>query len=60
MSSELVETGWKRFLERLKQFWGKSGKPRSSDVAAGAASTALAEGTGCTTAETPAQKPAAI
>lgn len=29
MSSELVETGWQRFLDRLKQLWGKS---RNSDL----------------------------
>ena len=26
MVSELVETGWQRFLDRLKQLWGKPGR----------------------------------
>ena len=25
MSNQLRETGWQRFLDRLKQFWGKAG-----------------------------------
>ncbi len=59
MSNELVETGWQRFLERLKQLLGKS---RNSDLPAAAASTAVAEGTGVpsTTAEPPTQKPGAV
>jgi hypothetical protein len=43
MSNELVETGWQRFLERLKQLWGKS---RNSDLPATATRTAVAEATG--------------
>jgi hypothetical protein len=35
MLSELVETGWQRFLDRLKQLLGKTGR---SDLPAGAAS----------------------
>jgi hypothetical protein len=55
MSSELVETGWQRFLQRLKQLWGKS---RNSDLPAAATSTAIPEGMGVTftTAEAPALK----
>jgi hypothetical protein len=40
MSNELVETGWKRFLDRLRQLWGKS---RGAGVPAAAATTAIAE-----------------
>jgi len=40
MSNELVETGWKRFLDRLRQLWGKS---RGADVPAAAATTEIAE-----------------
>ncbi len=43
MSNELVETGWQRFLERLKQLWGKS---RNPDLPAAATRTAVAEATG--------------
>ncbi len=59
MSNELVETGWQRFLERLKQLWGKS---RNSDLPAAATHTAVAEATGVpgTTAEAPAPKPGAV
>lgn len=55
MSNELVETGWQRFLQRLKQLWGKS---RNSDLPAAATSTPIPEGTGvtCTMAEAPALK----
>lgn len=35
MFIDVVETGWKRFLDRLKQLWGKSGR---SDLPAGTAS----------------------
>lgn len=53
MSNELVETGWQRFLQRLKQLWGKS---PNSDLPAAAAGTAIPAGTGvtCTTTEAPA------
>lgn len=59
MSNELVESGWQRFLERLKQLWGKS---RNSDLPAAATSTAVAEGRGlpCTAAEAPVPKPGAV
>ena len=59
MSRELVETGWQRFLDRLKQLWGKS---RNSDLPTTAIGTGTAEGPGaaCTTAETPAPKPGAV
>lgn len=54
MSNELVETGWKRFLDRLRQLWGT----RSADVPAAAAATATA-GTSATPApgESPAPNP---
>jgi hypothetical protein len=35
MSNQLPETGWKRFLDRLKRLWGKSDR---ADVPAAAAS----------------------
>ncbi len=35
MSSHAVETGWRRFLDRLKQLWGKTGQGVKSPVAAG-------------------------
>lgn len=35
MSNQLHETGWQRFLDRLKQLWGKSVR---ADVPAAAAS----------------------
>lgn len=55
MSNESVETGWKRFLERLKQLWGRS---RGSDVPAGAVTTSIAA-TSATPAsgESPAPNP---
>ncbi len=58
MSNESVETGWQRFLQRLKQLWGKS---RKSDLPAAATSTAIPEGAGvtCTTTAAPALKPGA-
>lgn len=40
MSNELVETGWKRFLDRLRQLWGKSS---GAGAPAAAATTAIAE-----------------
>lgn len=39
MSNELVETGWKRFLERLKRLWGRL---RDPDVPSATAATAVA------------------
>lgn len=59
MSSALIETGWQRFLDRLKQLWGKS---RNSDLPTTAIGTGAAEGPGaaCATAETPAPKPGAV
>lgn len=53
MSNEVVETGWQRFLQRLKQLWGKS---RASDLPATAASKAIPEGTGVTCTTAPALK----
>lgn len=44
MSNELVETGWKRFLDRLRQLWGKSGglgAPAAAAISAIAETTAL-------------------
>lgn len=35
MSIQLREAGWQRFLDRLKQLWGKSSRP---DLPAAAAS----------------------
>lgn len=59
MSTELIETGWQRFVEKLKQLWGKS---RNPDRPAAAITTAVAEGTGApsATAEAPALKPGAV
>lgn len=36
MSIQLRETGWQRFLDRLKELWGKSGHPELSAAAASA------------------------
>jgi hypothetical protein len=52
MSNEVIETGWKRFLDRLRRLWGKF---RDRDIPAAAAATAV-EGTSATPA--PAQTPA--
>jgi hypothetical protein len=41
MSNQSAETGWKRFLDRLKQFWGK---PDRADVPAAVASAKDAHG----------------
>lgn len=41
MSQQLTETGWQRFLDRLKQLWGKSGR---ADLPAAAADAAHAHG----------------
>ena len=56
MSNQLAETGWKRFLDRLKQLWGKSGR---ADVPAAAASATDAPGasTPHALADTPAPSP---
>jgi hypothetical protein len=35
MSKDAVETGWERFLDRLKQLWGKLGLDGKSPAAAG-------------------------
>jgi hypothetical protein len=35
MSSHAVETGWQRFLDRLKQLWGKLGQGGKFPAAAG-------------------------
>ena len=56
MSSELVETGRQRFLDRLKQLWGKS---RNPDLPTAAIGMAAAEERGAT-AETPTPKPGAV
>jgi hypothetical protein len=55
MSNQLIETGWQRFLQRLKQLWGKS---RNSGLPAAATSSAIPEATvvAYTTAEAPALK----
>ena len=34
MSGHAVETGWQRFLDRLKQLWGKLGQGGKSPAAA--------------------------
>lgn len=36
MSIQLAETGWKRFLDRLRQLWGKSDRADLPAAAAGA------------------------
>lgn len=58
MSHQLGETGWQRFLDRLKQLWGKS---RSADLPAAAAAEADAHGASVPRAlgETPAPGSAA-
>jgi hypothetical protein len=35
MSNQAVETGWQRFLDRLKQLWGKLGQAGQPSAAAG-------------------------
>jgi hypothetical protein len=35
MISRAVEAGWQRFLDRLKQFWGKLGQGGKFPAAAG-------------------------
>lgn len=35
MSSHAIETGWQRFLDRLKQLWGKLGQGGKTPAAAG-------------------------
>jgi hypothetical protein len=35
MSDHAVETGWQRFLDRLKQLWGKLGQGHEPSAAAG-------------------------
>ena len=35
MSGRAVEAGWQRFLDRLKQLWGKLGEGGKSPAAAG-------------------------
>lgn len=35
MRSEAVETGWQRFLDRLKQLWGKLGQGGKSPLPTG-------------------------
>ena len=53
MSHQLAETGWQRFLDRLKQLWGKSGR---ADLPVADADAADAHGasTPGASAETPA------
>lgn len=53
MSHQLAETGWQRFLDRLKQLWGKSG---GADLPVTAAAAADAHGAAIPDApgETPA------
>lgn len=56
MSNQLAETGWKRFLDRLKQLWGKSER---ADVPAAVARTTDADGASTPPAlgDTPAPSP---
>lgn len=56
MSNQLDETGWKRFLGRLKQLWGTSGR---IDLPAAAAGTTDAPGASRSGAseKTPAPSP---
>src|SRR6185312_15854946 len=35
ISSHAIETGWQRFLDRLKQLWGKLGQGGKTPAAAG-------------------------
>jgi len=35
MSNQAVETGWQRFLDRLKELWGKLGQGGNPAGAAG-------------------------
>jgi hypothetical protein len=35
MNSHAIETGWQRFLDRLKQLWGKLGQGGKTPAAAG-------------------------
>jgi hypothetical protein len=35
MSSHAIETGWQRFLDRLKQLWGKVSQGGKTPAAAG-------------------------
>ncbi len=35
MSTPVVETGWRRFLDRLKQLWGKLGQGGKPSAAGG-------------------------
>lgn len=58
MLNQSTETGWQRFLDRLKQLWGKSGR---ADLPAGAAdahgaSTPRASGDAPLTEHTPPQR----
>ena len=43
MSNQSHETGWQRFLDRLKQLWGKSAR---ADLPATSASTTAARASG--------------
>jgi hypothetical protein len=56
MSNQATETGWKRFLDRLKQLWGK---PDRADVPAAVASATDAHGASRPPAlgDTPAPSP---
>ena len=55
MSNDARETGWQRFLDRLKQLWGNSRRgaltPMSTDMAADPGTSAVAS------AERPPQNP---
>lgn len=35
MRNHVVETGWQRFLDRLKQLWGELGRGTKPSAAAG-------------------------
>lgn len=35
MSGQAIEAGWQRFLDRLKELWGKLGQSGKSPAAAG-------------------------
>ena len=56
MSNQVRETGWQRFIDRLKQLWGKAGP---ADLPAATASAAEAEGAGTPrgAADSPAPSP---
>lgn len=56
MSNRLVKTGWQRFLDRLKQPWGKSGQAVLPAAAASRIDANGASGPGASD-KTPAPSP---